>query len=105
MPEPVTAITADVSFIGLKLALPPALALAAPGAWLVALVKPQFEVGRACGRQGRHRARRCDARWPPWPSIEEFVAAQSGWTVLGQIESPIEGGDGNIEFLLAAQKS
>ena len=56
-PSPIGAITADVSFIGLKLALPPALALAAPGAWLVALVKPQFEVGRDGYRQGRHRAR------------------------------------------------
>ena len=49
VPEPPQAIVADVSFIGLKLALPPALAMAAPGAWLVALVKPQFEVGTAAG--------------------------------------------------------
>jgi len=55
--DEVTAIAADVSFIGLPLALPAALGLAAPGAWLVALVKPQFEAGRAAvGR--RHRAGR-----------------------------------------------
>ena len=46
MPEPVAAIVADVSFISLTKALPARLALAAPGAWLVALIKPQFEVGR-----------------------------------------------------------
>ncbi len=46
IPEPISVLVADVSFIGLRLALPPALAMAASGAWLVALVKPQFEVGR-----------------------------------------------------------
>jgi 23S rRNA (cytidine1920-2'-O)/16S rRNA (cytidine1409-2'-O)-methyltransferase len=104
LPRPVTAITADLSFISLKLALPPALALADAGAWAVALVKPQFEVGRqAVGKGGIVRD---DAlRLAAVSGMEEFVAAQSGWQVLGQIESPIAGGDGNIEYLLAARKS
>ena len=52
--EEVTAIVADVSFISLTLALPAALKLAAPGAWLVALIKPQFEAGRAAVGKGGH---------------------------------------------------
>jgi 23S rRNA (cytidine1920-2'-O)/16S rRNA (cytidine1409-2'-O)-methyltransferase len=104
LPRPVTAITADLSFISLKLALPPALALAEADAWAVALVKPQFEVGRqAIGKGGI--VRDDAARLAALSGIEEFVAAQSGWRVLGHIESPIAGGDGNIEYLLAAQKS
>ncbi|HET7410586.1 MAG TPA: TlyA family RNA methyltransferase [Paracoccaceae bacterium] len=94
-------ITADVSFISLKLALPPALALACPGAQLVALVKPQFEAGPAhVGKGGIVRdpavhARVCD-------EIAAFLAA-AGWQILGLTESPV-GGDGNREFLIAARK-
>lgn len=100
--EPPDWITADVSFISLKLALPPALALARPGAVLVALVKPQFEAGPAhVGKGGIVRdsavhARVCD-------EMAAFLGAQ-GWKVLGLTESPIEGGDGNREFLIAARK-
>ena len=96
---PVDLIVCDVSFISLKLALPPAMALAEPGAQLVALIKPQFEVGRdKLGRGGvvagpqEHR-RVCR-------EISEFMA-ELGWTVLGITPSPIEGGDGNREFLMA----
>jgi 23S rRNA (cytidine1920-2'-O)/16S rRNA (cytidine1409-2'-O)-methyltransferase len=92
-------ITADVSFISLRLVLPAALALARPGAHLVALIKPQFEAGRAHLRKGIVRdhavqARICD-------EIAAFLAAH-GWQVLGVIDSPITGGDGNREFLIAA---
>ena len=61
VPEPVDAIVCDASFIGLETILPAPLALAAPGARLVALIKPQFEVGRRSCREGRHRPRRCGA--------------------------------------------
>ena len=57
VPEPIDLIVCDASFIGLRTALPAALALAAPGAHLVALIKPQFEVGKGRVGQGRHRAR------------------------------------------------
>ena len=98
-----SAIVADVSFIGLRLALPPALAMAAPGAWLVALVKPQFEVGRfAVGKGGI--VRDAEAQDAALADLTKWLAAQSGWTVIGNMESPIHGGDGNREFLLAAQK-
>ena len=104
MPEPPDAITADVSFIGLQLALPPALAMAAPGAWAVALVKPQFEVGRAWVGKGGI-VRDLEAQMEALNAIKNFIGGQSRWTVIGHIESPITGGEGNREFLVAAQKS
>lgn len=99
IPEPVSLIVSDVSFISLALVLPPALALAAPGARLVALIKPQFEAGPEYVRKGRVTD----------PEIHERVCARiagmlegAAWTVTGLTESPIKGGDGNTEFLIAA---
>ena len=95
-------IVCDVSFISLKLALPPALALAEEGAALVALIKPQFEVGReAVGKGGivsdpAEHERVCG-------EIVAFLEAE-GWRVLGVTPSPVEGGDGNREFLVGAVK-
>ncbi|HUF56963.1 MAG TPA: TlyA family RNA methyltransferase [Thermohalobaculum sp.] len=95
-------ITADLSFISLEKALPPALALARPGAVLVALIKPQFEAGPdAVGKGGIIRDPGVHAAVRA--RIRTFVEA-SGWTVLGETESPIEGGDGNREFLIAARR-
>ena len=97
------AIVVDVSFISLTLVLPPALNLAADAAWLVALVKPQFEVGREhIGRGGlvRDTAEGLAAA----ERIALFVAQQPHWQIRGLIESPIAGGDGNREYLLGAQK-
>ena len=102
VPEPVDVIVCDASFIGLSKVLGPALALARPGAKLVALVKPQFEAGRGeVGKGGVVRApsvrrRVCD-------QAAEWVASQ-GWTVLGIAESPITGPEGNVEYLLGAVK-
>ena len=101
---PVQALVCDVSFISLKLALDPVLGLSAPGAWAVALVKPQFEVGReGIGKGGVVRD----------PALAEAALAdiagwwktQLGWTVIGSMESPLLGGDGNREFLLAARRT
>jgi 23S rRNA (cytidine1920-2'-O)/16S rRNA (cytidine1409-2'-O)-methyltransferase len=95
-------IVADLSFISLEKALPPALALARPGALLVALIKPQFEVGPArVGKGGlvRDPAARAAAR----AGVRAFLAG-AGWEVVGEAESPIAGGDGNLEFLIAARK-
>jgi 23S rRNA (cytidine1920-2'-O)/16S rRNA (cytidine1409-2'-O)-methyltransferase len=104
VPEPPQAIVADVSFIGLKLALPPALAMAPSGAWLVALVKPQFEVGRfAVGKGGI--VRDAEAQEAALTDLSNWLNTVSGWSVLGHIDSPVEGGDGNREFLLAAKKA
>jgi 23S rRNA (cytidine1920-2'-O)/16S rRNA (cytidine1409-2'-O)-methyltransferase len=93
-------IVADLSFISLAKALPAALGLAKPGAVLVALVKPQFEVGRAAVGKGgivRDMAAIAAAR----AGVRDFLAG-SGWTVTGEAESPIRGGDGNREYLVAA---
>jgi 23S rRNA (cytidine1920-2'-O)/16S rRNA (cytidine1409-2'-O)-methyltransferase len=101
IPEPVGAIVADVSFISLTKALPAALALAGDPAWLVALIKPQFETGRAAvGRGGI--VRDPAARNRAVSLVRDWVAAQPGWQVAGVIPSPIAGGSGNEEFLLGA---
>lgn len=102
VPEKVELIVGDVSFISLKVALPAALALAAPGTLLVALIKPQFELGK--GRVGKGgivrepalHAEACEA-------IRAWLGSRPGWSVLGLTESPITGADGNREFLIAAR--
>jgi 23S rRNA (cytidine1920-2'-O)/16S rRNA (cytidine1409-2'-O)-methyltransferase len=101
--DAVTAIVADVSFISLTLALPAALGLAAPGAWLIALIKPQFEVGReAVGKGGVVRSEA--ARRRAVAKVRRFIEDQPGWTITGVIESPFPGGGGNEEFLLGARR-
>jgi 23S rRNA (cytidine1920-2'-O)/16S rRNA (cytidine1409-2'-O)-methyltransferase len=100
-PEPITAIVADVSFISLAKALPAAFALAAPGAWAVLLVKPQFEAGRdAVGKGGIVKDEA--ARGEALAAVERFVAGLPGWRPIGSIESPITGQSGNTEYLLGA---
>lgn len=101
--EPVTAIVADVSFISLRLALPPALALAAPDAWGVFLVKPQFEAGRdAIGKGGI--VRDPAAVENTVSGIAAWLAADMDWRVVSTIPSPITGGDGNREFIVGATR-
>ena len=102
IPDAPDLIVTDVSFISLAKALPAALALAGAGAELVALVKPQFEVGRdRVGKGGlvKDEAAQADA-------LAGVVAwlEQSGWRVLTTADSPVTGGDGNREFLLRAVK-
>ncbi|MEM8771840.1 MAG: TlyA family RNA methyltransferase [Pseudomonadota bacterium] len=105
IPEPVEIIVCDVSFISLKKALPAALALAAPAAQLVALVKPQFEVGRnALGKGGIVKPGRENADGVA-ENLLAWVNEQAGWTTTGYMKSPIRGGDGNQEFLIGAVKT
>ena len=95
-------VVCDVSFISLSKALPRALDLAAPGADLVVLVKPQFEVGPALvGKGGLVKDEAARAR-----ALEEAQTflVESGWTVRDKVQSPITGGDGNVEFLVWATK-
>ena len=102
IPEAVDIITCDASFIGLAKVLAAALDLAKPSAKLVALIKPQFEAGRAeVGKGGVVRD----------PAVHQRVCAEAqawvesqGWTVLGIVPSPITGPEGNVEFLLGAEK-
>ena len=95
-------ITCDVSFISLELVLPAVLPLAAPEARLVALIKPQFEAGRAQTKKGIVRAEAMHER--TCVKIEDLLRTL-GWQVVGRLPSPIEGGDGNREFLVGATKA
>jgi 23S rRNA (cytidine1920-2'-O)/16S rRNA (cytidine1409-2'-O)-methyltransferase len=103
VPEPPQLVVTDVSFISLEKALPAALGLAAAGADLVALVKPQFEVGpERVGKGGvvKDEAARAEAL----ERVAQFLET-SGWAVQARAESPIAGGDGNREWLLWARKA
>ena len=101
VPDPIGALVCDASFIGLATLLPAPLALCGPGAWAVALIKPQFEAGPAAvGRKGVVRD----------PAVHDAVCERirawwtglPGWRVLGITDSPITGPEGNKEFLIAA---
>ena len=100
---PIDLIVCDASFIGLRTVLPAALALAGDTAIVVALIKPQFEVGRdQVGKGGVVRdpalhAAACDA-------ITAWLDDLPGWRVLGVTDSPITGPAGNKEFLVAARR-
>lgn len=99
----ITFVVSDVSFISLKLALPPALALAEQGARCILLVKPQFEAGRdAISKSGLLK----DPETAPAVAaeLERWLVEDIGWRSLGLVPSPIAGGDGNREFLLAGLK-
>lgn len=96
-------LVCDVSFISLKLALPKAMALAASGAKGLFLVKPQFEAGReAIGKSGILRNPADGQRIAG--ELADWLGSQPGWTSFGHVPSPIAGGDGNHEFLLAGEK-
>jgi 23S rRNA (cytidine1920-2'-O)/16S rRNA (cytidine1409-2'-O)-methyltransferase len=102
--ETAGALVCDASFIGLRTLLPAPLALCAPGAWAVALIKPQFEAGPGqVGSKGVVRDPAIHAE--VCAQIESWWAALPGWTVLGIDESPITGPEGNREFLIAARRA
>ncbi len=100
--EPIHALVCDASFIGIATLLPAPLSICAPGAWAIALIKPQFEAGPALVPRGvvrdpeihRQVCHRVAAWW----------AAQPGWRVRGVEPSPITGPEGNREFLVACDK-
>ncbi|MGE0723409.1 MAG: TlyA family RNA methyltransferase [Alphaproteobacteria bacterium] len=104
VPDPVDLVVCDASFIGLETVLPAPLALAAPGAALVALIKPQFEVGRArVGKGGIVRdpalhQEVCDR-------IRGWIDGLPGWRTVGIVDSPVLGADGNREFLICARRA
>ncbi len=104
LPQPPGLVVCDVSFISLKLALPSALSLASTEATLITLIKPQFEVGRKnLGKGGIVRdptlhSGVCD-------DICTWLEQEMGWSVTGVTASPVEGSDGNREFLVCARRS
>ena len=96
-------IVCDASFISLTKVLPQVMGLAADGAGVLALVKPQFEVGRSqIGKGGI--VRDAQAVRDAVARIEDWIAARMRWQFMGTVPSPITGSDGNREFLLAARK-
>lgn len=101
LPERPALAAIDVSFISLKLVLPAVAALLAPSAAVAALIKPQFEAGRAALKKGIVRDEAVQQQ-----VCEDIVALlrELGFTVAGPIPSPIEGGDGNHEFLVGARR-
>ena len=100
--EPIDVVVCDASFISLAKVLEAPLKLARPGARLVALVKPQFEAGREeVGKGGVVRDPAVHER--VCASGAEWIASQ-GWSVVGVTPSPITGPEGNVEFLLGAEK-
>ena len=96
-------IVCDASFIGLAKVLPAALALAAPDADLVALVKPQFEAEGPAGAGKKGVVKDPDARQAAVASVSAWLEGE-GWAVQAITQSPIAGGDGNLEFLLWARR-
>ncbi|PTM38873.1 TlyA family RNA methyltransferase [Bosea sp. 124] len=101
LPEQPSLAAIDVSFISLRLVLPAVVALMAPAAQIAALIKPQFEAGRAALKKGIVRDE----------AVHDSVCAEIaalmaglGFTVAGPVPSPIEGGDGNREFLIGGQR-
>jgi 23S rRNA (cytidine1920-2'-O)/16S rRNA (cytidine1409-2'-O)-methyltransferase len=103
IPEPVDLVVCDASFISLTLVLPSALKLTGAGACLLALIKPQFEVGK--GEVGKGGVVRDPAlHTQVCTGIARWLAEDQGWRVLGVIESPITGPKGNREFLIAARR-
>jgi 23S rRNA (cytidine1920-2'-O)/16S rRNA (cytidine1409-2'-O)-methyltransferase len=98
VPEPVDLIVADVSFISLTLVLPPAFQTLRPGGHAVVLIKPQFELSKEeIGRGGIVREKALHEK--ACKKIEDFARSQPGWEWRGIMESPIQGTDGNREFL------
>ncbi len=101
--EPVSAIVIDVSFISLAQVLPSALSFAADDCWLVALVKPQFEVGRkSIGKSGVVKDE--NAAVTAVLGTRDFLTGQ-GWSVVRSLPSPLPGKKGNEEYLVGALRN
>ena len=104
IPDDIDIVVCDASFIGLQVVLPAAMERVKAGGYLVALIKPQFEVGK--GRVGKGGVvREPELHQEVCDKIEQWLTGLENWTVMGITESPIKGPEGNIEFLIAAQKS
>ncbi len=104
IPDPLDLVVCDASFIGLEVVLPAAMALTRPGAHMVALIKPQFEVGK--GRVGKGGVVRDSALHDEvCQRIGDWIGSLPGWRVLGITDSPILGPEGNKEFLIGARRS
>ena len=103
IPDSIDLVVCDASFIGLEMVLPAALSLVKPGGHVIALIKPQFEVGK--GRVGKGGVvREPELHQEVCERITAWLNALPGWTVQGLTESPIKGPEGNVEFLICGQQ-
>ncbi len=100
LPEPVQCVAIDVSFISLRLVLPAVVPLLAPSAWLVALVKPQFEAGKADADRGAGVITDPAVHARVVQELQDWIPLHTPLQVRGLTDSPIYGRDGNREFLL-----
>ncbi len=100
--EPIEALVCDASFIGLATLLPASLGLCAPGTWAVALIKPQFEAGRATVASGKGVVHDPAVHACVCERVRGWWSGLPGWRVTGLVESPITGPEGNREFLIGA---
>jgi len=98
---PVDLVVADLSFISLTTVLPALLAVAAPAAPLILLVKPQFEAGRAEVSRGQGVIRDPVVRDAVREGIDDALR-EGGATIMGWMESPLRGADGNVELFVHA---
>jgi len=100
--EPIDLVTIDVSFISLKLILQPLIEILGPQATIIALVKPQFEVGKERLPDDGVVKKEAD-RQAVLDELRNFISSETPWIVANQMTSPIEGVKGNVEFLLLLQ--
>jgi 23S rRNA (cytidine1920-2'-O)/16S rRNA (cytidine1409-2'-O)-methyltransferase len=100
LPELIQCAVIDVSFISLRLVLPPLVPLLVPGAWIVALVKPQFEAGRAEVDRGNGVISDPAVHERVLSELQAWIPEHTSLQVKGLTDSPIQGRDGNKEFLL-----
>ena len=100
LPEPIQCVVIDVSFISLRLVLPPIVPLLVPGAWIAALVKPQFEAGKAEVDRGGGIISDPAVHARVLSELQTWIPAHTPLRVIGVIDSPIHGRDGNKEFLM-----
>ena len=97
--EPIDLAVIDVSFISVKLVLPPLAEILAPNGEIVALVKPQFEVGKD-KLPSDGVVKDPSLRDQVVARIRQFIEDETPWSVIGEMSSPIRGEKGNVEFFL-----
>ncbi len=97
--EPIDLVTIDVSFISLKLVLPPLTDILVPNGEIIALVKPQFEVGKdLLPKDGVLKNN--EDRDAVLTDIRVFIENETPWRIIDQMTSPVQGEKGNVEFLI-----
>ncbi len=104
IPDPIDMVVCDASFIGLRTVLPASMERVKNGGYLIALIKPQFEVGKErVGKKGV--VREPELHQEVCDTISDWLSNLPGWEVLGLTKSPITGPEGNVEFLICGRKA